>query len=126
MGRGSLPSRKDTIGIREEHLIGTARARDMAVNCVLPFLHALGQMQNDYTLAGSALELYRRFPKLQENEITKEMWQRLFAPLRYTDSNDQEHGGDSNREGLASNARRQQGLLHLHHLLTSLGTFSSR
>lgn len=126
MGMGSHPSRKDTLAMREGNLIGSARARDMAVNCVLPFLHALGRMSDDYPLAEAALELYRRFPKLQGNEITKEMWHRLFAPLRNAHSTNPPYSEAKGWEPLVCNARRQQGLLHLHHLLTSLGTFSSR
>ncbi len=81
--------------------IGAARARDLAVNGVLPFCHA-------WTAAGAAAspawDLYRAFGKLQENEITRETAARLAAPAK-----------------AAATARRQQGLLHLHRLLSGGG-----
>lgn len=77
--------------------IGTGRARDMAVNVVLPFYHALHGGG-----ATAALALYRDFPKLQENEITREMKDRLLLPEWCR---------------LISTARRQQGLIHLHRQL---------
>ena len=77
--------------------IGTGRARDMAVNVVLPFCHAR-QGGGDTV----ALALYRGFPKLQDNEVTREMKDRLLPP---------------EWAGLVSTARRQQGLMHLHRQL---------
>ena len=59
--------------------IGRHRAGDMVVNCVLPFLHALGQVEGDAGLSERAVEVYHAFPKLQENEITREM-RRLLCP----------------------------------------------
>ena len=78
--------------------IGPARARDLAVNVVLPVSHAL-------TAAGTetspALSLYHAFGKLQDNELTRETAARLAVPVP-----------------AAATARRQQGLLHLHRLLS--------
>lgn len=78
--------------------IGPARARDLAVNVVLPVSHAL-------TAAGiensPALSLYHAFGKLQDNELTRETAARLCVPAP-----------------AAATARRQQGLLHLHRLLS--------
>lgn len=78
--------------------IGPARARDLAVNVVLPVSHAL-------TAAGTetspALSLYHAFGKLQDNELTRETAARLAVPAK-----------------AAATARRQQGLLHLHRLLS--------
>ena len=95
--------------------IGTARARDLAVNVVLPFLqglhlHGLHQLRGE---AGGAqvygqayLDLYRRFSKLQDNDLTREMAEQLMGPAW---------------AGLLSTARRQQGLLHLQRLLSGAG-----
>ena len=84
-------------------LVGLGRARDLAVNVVLPFLNALA-VRDDEPGAGEAyLGLYHRFGMLQENELTREMAGQLLVP--------------SWRDVVAS-ARRQQGLLHLHHLLS--------
>lgn len=78
--------------------IGRARARDLAVNVALPFLHALpGGGADGY------LDLYRRFGKLQENELTREMARLLVNPAWGP---------------LVKSARRQQGLIHLHRVLT--------
>ncbi len=92
--------------------VGTDRARDLAVNVVLPFCHALAEGGSDNGAghgAGeesgtAALALYRKFPKLQANEITREMAERLLAP---------------EWAELVNNARRQQGLIHLHRQLAS-------
>ena len=82
--------------------IGTGRARELAVNAVLPFLHA-ARPKGDATAQDSEyLRLFRDYPKLPDNEITREMASQLF-PAEW--------------RGLASNARRQQGLLHLAALL---------
>ena len=78
--------------------IGPGRARDLAVNAALPLLHALNRSgpQSPY------IELYRRFPKLPDNEILREMTQRLLPQPCQAEVN---------------TARRQQGLLHLAALL---------
>ena len=81
--------------------IGAGRARDLAVNAVLPLLHGLeGGAESPY------LSLYRRFPKLQGNEIVREMAEQLFPEPWRAEVN---------------NARRQQGLLHLAALLRGGG-----
>ena len=103
-------------------LIGRGRARDMAVNCVLPFLHALAQLNGEAWLAQLSLEAYRKFPRLQENQVTREMRQELFAHLRKDiagDTRRTKDGGNEGRQLVVYNARRQQGLLHLHHLISS-------
>ena len=107
--------------------IGKGRARDIGVNCVLPFLHARARLCDDASLAHLSLEAYRSFPSLQENELTREMKQQLLSPL-YQGNNDKS-GGDGASAGMewtriVGNARRQQGLIHLHHLIASPGTSS--
>ncbi len=107
--------------------IGKGRARDIAVNCVLPFLHARARLYDDASLANLALEVYRSFPPLQENELTREMKQQLLSPL-YS-GNEDKSGGEESQAGMEwtriiGNARRQQGLLHLHYLTASPGTSS--
>ena len=79
--------------------IGLGRARDLAVNAVLPFLHAY----RGHGSGGSPhLEMFRVFPGLPANELTKEMAAELLP-------------GDWQSQ--ATGARRQQGLLHLAALL---------
>ena len=79
-------------------LIGRDRARDMAVNVVLPFFHALGSSQSPQELATQALDLYRAFPPLQANHLSRALEARFFR------------GGERPRLG----ARELQGMLHLH------------
>jgi hypothetical protein len=81
-------------------LIGRGRARDIIVNIVLPFAFAWAQLNSQPELGEHALGLYRCYPKLAENEITREM-----AGLLW--------GGNSPK--LVHSAQRQQGLLHLFH-----------
>ena len=82
--------------------IGSSRARDLAVNAALPLLHALdGQQNSPYS------ELYRRFPKLQGNEVDREMAEQLLP--------------DNKLRNEVNSACRQQGLLHLAALLRGAG-----
>ena len=108
--------------------IGRGRARDIGVNCVLPFLHARARLYDDASLANLAMEIYRSFPSLQENELTREMKRQLLSPLY--PGNEDKSGGDGDGAGMewagiVGNARRQQGLLHLHYLIASPGTSSA-
>ena len=81
--------------------IGAGRAGDLAVNAVLPLLHSLaGGDESPH------MDAYRRFPKLQGNEVVREMADQLFPP---------------EWRRVADSARRQQGLLHLAALLRGGG-----
>ena len=82
--------------------IGPARARDIAVNIALPFLHGYSTLSDDHSEAAKMLELYRRYGPLSDNEITRELATAL-----------QEPGWGR----IANNSRRQQGLIHLQRLL---------
>ena len=105
-------------------VIGQGRARDLAVNVVLPFLQAV-DLQEAYLQTaepqavdrpdrpdrivapeafyeGRYWELYRAFGKLQDNDVTKEMARLLLPPAW---------------RSVANSARRQQGLIRLHRLL---------
>ena len=90
-------------------LVGIGRARDLAVNVVLPCLHGWAEMGGEFRQAETYLELYYRFGKLQDNELTREMSDQLVDPA---------WGHD--RQKVANNARRQQGLLHLKYLLSGV------
>ena len=83
-------------------LIGSGRAKDIAVNAVLPFLHGWATLTGNTIGAGAMLELYRRYGRLPENEITRELASTLQLP---------EWGR------VAGSARQQQGLIHLQRLL---------
>ena len=81
-------------------LVGADRARDLAVNVVLPFCHAWSG-GGDSTTDG--LSLFTKFPRLQANEITREMAEQLMPPQWAK---------------VVNSARRQQGLIHLHRQLS--------
>ena len=87
-------------------LIGAGRARDMAVNVVLPFVHALAGARRDGAAAARSLEAYRSFPGLADNDITREM-RRLVADRGLTVT--------------VKGARRHQGLAHLYNVTTLPG-----
>lgn len=79
--------------------IGTSRARDLAVNVALPFLHAMAAQGRAAGLSRLCLEVYRAFPATQDNEMTREMLRLLAsrrAPLKL------------------KYARQQQGLVQLY------------
>ena len=75
----------------------------MAVNVVLPFMHALAGARRDKTLRARCLETYRSFPGLADNEITRET-KRLLAY--------------QGRSVTLGGARRHQGLIHLYNVMT--------
>ena len=133
--RGLMSSYRPAAGItgtdiRPENgaLIGRGRARDMAVNCVLPFVHALAQLKGDGQLAQLSLKLYHALPRLQENELTREMGQMLFSDLGTAESSGPPRRAveaEGTWRKVVCNARRQQGLLHLYRLIASPGTSSA-
>ena len=79
-------------------LIGQGRAREIIVNVILPFSLAWAQSTSSPSLEKHVLELYEHYPKLDENEITRQMTKQLLERCSVVDS-----------------ARRQQGLIHLYH-----------
>jgi len=61
--------------------VGRGRAIDLAVNAVLPFMHAWEGGIPCGSGAGAAEGLYERFPLLGDNEITREMTPNCFRPV---------------------------------------------
>jgi len=83
-------------------LCGAGRAADFAVNVVLPFGTAYREA---YGLAPlPSLELYRAFPALADNAVLRKMRGLLGIP-----------------SAVVTTARRQQGLLHIHHAWCATG-----
>ncbi len=82
-------------------LIGANRASDLAVNVVLPFARAWGNLNRDGGLSAAALALYRAWPPLQENAVTEEAARLLGM-----------EGADGKE--LRRSARRQQGLIRVY------------
>ncbi len=79
-------------------LIGRGRARDIVVNILLPFYFAWARVTSNTSLAKRAWEIYHHYPLLDDNDITKEMTNKLF----------EEHSSMPPRS-----AQGQQGLIHL-------------
>jgi hypothetical protein len=90
-------------GLSDRPYVGVGRAREVAVNAVLPFIHAWAGVLRERPLQGLCLELYRGFPSLPDNEITREMRRALST-------------GDGSID--ARGARRHQGLIQLYKSMT--------
>jgi hypothetical protein len=58
-------------GFRVSNLIGQGRAREIVVNVVLPFSLAWAEVSSQPKLKNHALGLYRTYPPLVENKITR-------------------------------------------------------
>ena len=82
--------------------VGLGRAKDLAVNAVMPFMHAWAEVSGREPGPDAPLALYHLFPRLTDNELYREMAAQLLPP---------------NWRKVANTARRQQGLLHLSALL---------
>ena len=89
-------------------LIGKGRAVEIVVNVVLPLFHTWAVMEREKTLAARCLYLAERSPRLEENELTREMAVLLELPTR----------------NILLGALRQQGLMHLYHWLLK-GAYAS-
>ena len=98
-----------TASMEHRPYIGKARARDMLINIALPFLHSYAVEQGNGELAHATQAAYATAPKLQDNEITREM--RRLCNLG---------------EEVKLTARRQQGLIHLYKQALLGGSVSER
>jgi len=92
-----------TGGKARNALIGEGRGGEIAVNAVLPSIHAWACRTERWHLAERAFALYRDWPKTPENSISREMR----AVLR-----------SQGRDPVVRGARGQQGLIHLYRLMT--------
>ena len=81
-------------------LLGSSRAADMVVNVVLPFFYSWAEERRDARLRDRCLDLYRSFPPLSQNSITREM-ERMLLP------------DEANKKSI-NTALRQQGLIGLY------------
>lgn len=90
-------------------LIGRSRAADIAVNGVLPALHAIARRAEQWRLHERCLALYRDCPPLAENSITREM-RRLLEGAGRPVASGRPVGG--------ARARQQQGLIYLYRAMT--------
>ncbi len=88
---------------REHTLIGRERAQAVVTNTLLPILSVYAEEAKDGRLRNAVQELYARYPRISENEITKAMGRQLF-------------GGYLKSKSPLEFAFQQQGLIHLHKL----------
>ena len=58
-------------------LLGLSKAGEVAVNVILPFAFSWGELTHDADLADHALQLYRCYPGLPENCLTRHMAKQL-------------------------------------------------
>jgi hypothetical protein len=86
---------------RPARLVGEDRVRDLAVNVLLPALHALGLSRGDTRLSDLARETYLAAPCLQDNRLLKEAAHRFFVP-------------PSRAKTTLNGAVAQQGLLEIY------------
>jgi len=77
-------------------LLGNSKASEIIVNVILPFAFSWGELANEAKLTENAIELYRNYPKLAENCITRHMKKQLGI-----------------EESLDFTACHQQGLIHI-------------
>jgi len=82
------------------YLIGKDRAADILVNAVLPATYLWAKQSQSRKLEDSVLLLYDKHPKLQDNIITQQMMERLFA--------------EKQQSKMVNSAKRQQGLIYLY------------
>ena len=101
VGGAGPPGQPGAAPPRRTAYIGHGRAGEMAVNVLLPLCAAWAAVTGDTPLRRAALALYRAWPALPHNEITREMTDRLL--------------GQEDPQPLRSvTARRQQGMIHLY------------
>ncbi|MCL0093993.1 DUF2851 family protein, partial [Dehalococcoidia bacterium] len=79
-------------------LIGSGRAREITVNVVLPFSLALAECDSRPKIGKHILELYRTYPRLGENQITRYLSELFWG---------------AGKPETVNSARRQQGLIIL-------------
>ena len=86
--------------------IGKGRASDILVNVALPLLHSYALLKRSPGLRERCVEAYNAFPKLADNEITREVMRLLKPKLDPIE---------------IVGARRQQGLIHIYKSYTRPG-----
>jgi hypothetical protein len=81
---------------RNSSLVGQEKASVIAIDAILPFVHAWGEVSDELWLQKRAAEIYRRYPKTGDNELTRYMMQQLRLKL-----------------DVRLSACQQQGLIHI-------------
>jgi hypothetical protein len=62
---------------RSSALLGREKASEIVINAILPFVCVWGEINSDLKLKRKAAEIYRRYPRQEENELTRHMKQQL-------------------------------------------------
>ncbi len=93
----AMPENQST---KKSRLIGKERARDIVINVALPGLLAYAQEADDRHLKNKVMDIFERYPRLSDNEITRKMRKQLFGYAK---------GGSD----CVKRACQQQGLVHL-------------
>lgn len=106
-------------------LIGSDRAADIVVNILLPFLAGYGRDRRLSHLTKGALAVYRVHPRLGSNELVENVAKQVFQYWLANPAEAQSYflkegkgelkGGKLSLNRLIDGARRQQGLIYLHH-----------
>lgn len=79
--------------------IGKGRAREVVVNVILPFARSWAELHADHGLDEHALDVYRCYPRLGENQITRHLSDLFWGKGNWK---------------VVNSARRQQGLIHVY------------
>ena len=82
-------------------LIGQNRAADIVINVVLPVVFAYAQRSGEQALQTAVVEIYAKYPKLQDNRVTRHVAKRIFRD-------------GEKHSSVVSSAIRQQGLIHIY------------
>ncbi len=80
-------------------LLGESRAREIVINVVLPFFFAWAEKNSHKELKQHVFQLYRNYPKSEENQITRYL-KGLFW--------------DKGKSATIDSAQCQQGMIHLY------------
>jgi hypothetical protein len=83
--------------IKGTAMIGQARAREMVINVVLPFVSAWGELFGELSLISKVEGIYNEYPKMGENQLTCHMRSQFV-----------------NLYGVSLSACQQQGLIHIY------------
>ena len=81
---------------RSSALLGQEKASEIVINAILPFACAWGEISSDLKLKRKAVEIYRRYPRPGDNELTRHMKQQLLL-----------------KPNARLSACQQQGLIHV-------------
>jgi hypothetical protein len=81
---------------RSSALLGREKASEIVINAILPFACVWGEISSDLKLKRKAAEIYHRYPRPVDNELTRHMKQQLLL-----------------KPDTHLSACQQQGLLHI-------------